>query len=382
MSCEQWRRELTEFMEDTLPAPERQQMAAHLEQCPDCRRQWQQFQQTVAALHQLPAMPAPGGLPARISRAVRAERPLFGYRISWQALGAAAAAACLLVGFWAVFSYQRSPVLTARREASQTAVPRAPEAEEAKLFGSLAEALEPSPALSPPPASKPVSAKTVSPTLSPPQRPAPNSAPAPSLRTPPQPEPVTSPPAPVEAEQLVVAGAPLGHAEEGAAPEPVRAPAGEAFALSRVAGEAEDRSLAEERITLGPDGAAGPRAKELTAGVKVTAIPSADRVVGQKLSIKVIIEPDIDVHQAMVTVKPAGQLRLSAPDGIIYRGELKGKVHNNITFGVIADEPGTHRLTIELSSEVPGISATVPVSIPGFQLPQTPPPDAPQPENE
>ncbi len=376
MSCEQWRKELTEFMEDTLPAPERQQMAAHLEQCPDCRRQWQQFQQTVAALHQLPAVPAPADLPVRISRAVRAERPLFGYRISWQALGAAAAAACLLVGFWAIFSYQRSPVLTARREAIQTAVARAPEAEEAKLSESLAEAREPSPAPSPPPVSKPVSAKTVSPT---------QPAPAPSLRTPPQPEPVPPPPAPVEAEQLVGADAPLGQAGKGAAIEPARAPAGEAFALSRAAGvvgEAEDRSLAEERITLGPDGAAGLRAKELTAGVKVTAIPSADRVVGQKLSIKVIIEPDIDVHQATVTVKPAGQLRLSAPDGIIYRGELKGKVHNKITFGVIADEPGTHRLTIELCSEVPGISATVPVSIPGFQLPQTPPPDAPQPENE
>ena len=105
-------------------------------------------------------------------------------------------------------------------------------------------------------------------------------------------------------------------------------------------------------------------------------------MVGQEVSIKVIIEPEIDVQQAMVTVKPAGQLRLSAPDGIVYHGELKGKVHNKITFGVIADEPGTQRLTIELSSEVPGISATVPVSIPGFQLPQTPPPDATQPENE
>ena len=145
MSCEQWRKKLTEFMEDTLPAPERQQMAAHLEQCPDCRRQWQQFQQTVAALHQLSAMPAPADLPARISRAVRAERPLFGYRISWQALGAAAAAACLLVGFWAIFSYQRSRVQTARPEVIRITVARTPEAEEAKLSESLAEDREPSP---------------------------------------------------------------------------------------------------------------------------------------------------------------------------------------------------------------------------------------------
>jgi len=109
MKCDRCQEQFTDYLEGALPAPRREQVAAHLAQCPDCAGELEAFRRTVAALRGLEAVAPPANLLSRINRAVAAQaqpaQPRF--RVSWQHLGAAAAAAALVVGFVAVFSYQR-----------------------------------------------------------------------------------------------------------------------------------------------------------------------------------------------------------------------------------------------------------------------------------
>jgi len=114
MKCDRCQEQFTDYLEGSLPASQREQIAAHLRQCPDCAEELEAFRRTVAALRGLEEVAPPANLLSRINRAVAAQaqpaRPRF--RLSWQRLGAAAAAAALVVGFVAVFSYQRiGPVL-------------------------------------------------------------------------------------------------------------------------------------------------------------------------------------------------------------------------------------------------------------------------------
>ncbi len=109
MKCDRCQEQFTDYLEGSLPASQREQVAAHLRQCPDCAEELEAFRRTVAALRGLEVVAPPVDLLSRIKRAVAAQaqpaRPRF--RVSWQRLGAAAAAAAVLLGFVAVFSYQR-----------------------------------------------------------------------------------------------------------------------------------------------------------------------------------------------------------------------------------------------------------------------------------
>lgn len=362
MSCEHWREKFTDFIEDSLPADQRQQMEAHLQQCSACAGDWEAFRRTVAALRELPVVAAPEDLPARIRQALPVQQRVFGYRISWQAVGAVAAAACLLVGFWVAFSYQRPGGIMVHREAPRPALSRV---ENAEAPPQVVPAPAPSPAPSPLP--KPGAARAVSPAKSRPRPQPQRRAALPSLKT----EPEAAPPAPpVAATDATVPGPPPVEEQVVPLAESAVGEGRELMAPSRGSGAAARATSEADRVAFGYGGNALEKAAAgvggQAGGVKLMVIPPKERVVGKRLQVKVVIEPEVDVAKVVVRVKPRGTLQVTTPDGVAYRGPLKGGQPTTVSFDIIATDSGTQRLTVELSSELPGVSASVPVSMPNF----------------
>ena len=54
MSCRDLVELVTDYLEATLPAPDRRRFEEHLAQCPPCQTYLEQMRQTVAALGRLP----------------------------------------------------------------------------------------------------------------------------------------------------------------------------------------------------------------------------------------------------------------------------------------------------------------------------------------
>ena len=54
MNCTTIEDHFSDYLEDSLPAKRRQSVTDHLRTCPNCQREFDRFQQSVAALQQLP----------------------------------------------------------------------------------------------------------------------------------------------------------------------------------------------------------------------------------------------------------------------------------------------------------------------------------------
>ena len=67
MICHDARELFTPLADDGLGPSERAEMQGHLADCLDCRRDWQRFQRTLTAMHDLPTLRAPIGF---VDRAV------------------------------------------------------------------------------------------------------------------------------------------------------------------------------------------------------------------------------------------------------------------------------------------------------------------------
>lgn len=398
MDCEHWREKFTDFIEDSLPAAQRQQMEDHLRQCPHCAEELEAFRRAVTALRELPTVAAPSDLPVRIRQALPTPQRVFGYRISWQAVGAIAAAACLLVGFWAIFSWQQPAGITARRQVTWPPPPT-PQPTQAPREIATAPEAEELPIAPPQPEAEPGGAPIVSHEKLGRRRsarPAPTPPTAPSLKTK-QTVPAPGPP-PAPARDALVPGAPLVEREGVTIAEATRAEDKDLVALATRPPAAPEELADTSAFEFAPRGAgvggararvtfeggesaveeAASLAEEQVAGVKVTVTPPKQRVVGREVQVKVIIEPERDVAEAIVRVKTEGTLQVTPPGAVVYCGPLKAGQQNMVNFGIIAAEIGTQRLTVELSSEVPGISASVSVPIPDFHKPQPPPDTEPQ----
>ncbi len=358
MRCERWREKFTDFVEDSLPTDQRRQLEDHLQQCPDCAQELAAFRRTVAALRELPMVPAPSDLPIRIRQALPTPQRVFGYLISWQAVGAVAAAACLLVGFWAIFSWQQPANITARRHAGRLVAPR-PQPTEARREIVEAPEAEDLPSALPQPEAKPAAPPAVRHSQARSVHRGVHPLAAPSLKTNERVTGTTPPPASP------------GEAEVEEAPKRASGETGDLTALSAGSPQPTGPAGYGGRVAFGPgESATGAPSQDQVAGVKVTVTPAPDRVVGREVHVKVVIEPERDVDQVAVQVKPEGTLQLSTADAVVYRGSLKAGQQNALNFRIIATETGTQRLTVELSSDTPGIAASVPVSIPDFRKPQ------------
>lgn len=105
MTCSEIRDQLSAYMDKMLPAAQMQAIAEHLSLCPDCRRELEQLEETVALLHQLGEVEPPSDLTAAIINKIRTN-PQSAKRAApiWQRFqnrkslgGLIAVAACLLI---------------------------------------------------------------------------------------------------------------------------------------------------------------------------------------------------------------------------------------------------------------------------------------------
>ncbi len=356
MKCDRCQEQFTDYLEEGLPAPQREQMAAHLRQCPDCAGELEAFRRTVAALRGLEAVAPPADLLSRINRAVAAQAApaQSRFRVSWQHLGVAAAAAALVVGFVAVFSYQRigplseglgqQPAGTVQKSLKSVAPDEERPAE-------LAEAGE----------------EKAGPAVLPA---------APAMRKSGSDRPRTKMEETPKAEELAHGGGPgltgADAAQYAAVPE-IEAPAEDAPAPGVAGGLAGPGVGGRTTLGGGPyGGSSTPLAMaDVEAGARVVITPPSleKRIVGEPVEVGVSIQPQASVESAVVRVQPQGSLRLVDERPIIYQGPLTADKPKQLSFAIIASETGTQECQVEVSSELPGVAASTTVAIPGFEAP-------------
>ncbi len=353
MNCHRCQEQFTDYLERSLPARQQEQMAEHLRQCPDCAEELEAFRRAVTALRGLEVVAPPADLLARIKRAVAAQaQPVTPrFRISWQHMSAVAAAAALVVGFVAVFSYQRiGPGLGGvgweQAETVQKSLGQPVADEKSPTKAGEEKAVVEAPAMAPPP-----------------QKSVPT-----EMRRETKEASGGEPPAGDREPGL----ADVDAARHAAVPE-IETWADEAAAPG-VAGGGGAPAV-EKRMTLG----AGPYGRSSTpsalanveAGARVVITPPSlsERIVGQPVPVQVTIQPQASVEKAVVRIQPLGKLELADDQPIIYQGPLTAEESKQLSFGIIARETGTQECQMELSSELPGVAASTTVSIPGFEPP-------------
>ena len=113
MNCHDAREQLSEFLDESLGAPERAQVRAHLDGCPECRRELERLRATVSLLSRVERPRAPVGF---VDRVMAAARPVPWYRRlgRWLFLPLgiklpAEAAAMVMIAVLGVFLLQRTP---------------------------------------------------------------------------------------------------------------------------------------------------------------------------------------------------------------------------------------------------------------------------------
>ena len=115
MSCQETRERLSDFLEEAMASPERALVRAHLEGCPECRRELDRLRATVSLLSRVERPRAPVGFVDRVTAAVhpvpwyqRLGRRLFlplNIKLPVQA------AAMLVIAVLGVYLLQRTPEL-------------------------------------------------------------------------------------------------------------------------------------------------------------------------------------------------------------------------------------------------------------------------------
>ena len=109
------RESLSAFLDGALTPDERREVAAHLEGCPECRRELERLEQTVALLRRVEPARAPVGF---VDRVLEAARPRPWYRRAAAAVFLpfsvklpAEATALVMVALLAVYVFERTPAL-------------------------------------------------------------------------------------------------------------------------------------------------------------------------------------------------------------------------------------------------------------------------------
>jgi hypothetical protein len=115
MTCHDARESLSAFLDEALAPDERRQVAAHLEGCPDCRRELARLEQTVALLRRVEPARAPVGF---VDAVTAAARPRPWYRrvaaavfLPFSVKLPAEATAVVMVALLAVYVFERTPAL-------------------------------------------------------------------------------------------------------------------------------------------------------------------------------------------------------------------------------------------------------------------------------
>jgi putative zinc finger protein len=130
MTHDDARESLSAFLDEELPLEERREVAAHIEGCPECRRELAHLEQTVALLRRVEPARAPVGF---VDRVLEAARPRPWYRRAAAAVFLpfsvklpAEATALVMVALLAVYVFERTPALqeSARPQPGVREIPR------------------------------------------------------------------------------------------------------------------------------------------------------------------------------------------------------------------------------------------------------------------
>jgi hypothetical protein len=115
MTCHQARALLSALIDEVVTPAERTALDAHLEGCPDCRRELEQLRGTVSLLQGMPPARAPAGFVDRVVEAAAPppwhRRLLRGLFVPWRLKLPLEAAAALMIAGLAVLVFQRTPDL-------------------------------------------------------------------------------------------------------------------------------------------------------------------------------------------------------------------------------------------------------------------------------
>jgi hypothetical protein len=113
MNCHETRERLSDLLDEALAAPERAEVGAHLDRCPDCRRELDRLRATVSLLSRVERPRAPVGF---VDRVTAAARPVPRYRRLGRRLFLplniklpVQAAAMLVIAVLGVYLLQRTP---------------------------------------------------------------------------------------------------------------------------------------------------------------------------------------------------------------------------------------------------------------------------------
>jgi hypothetical protein len=125
MTCHDARESLSAYLDEALAPDERRELGAHLEGCPDCRRELARLEQTVALLHRVEPARAPVGF---VDRVMEAARPRPWYRrvaaaifVPFSVKLPAEATALVMVVLLAVYVFERTPTLQEAARPESTA---------------------------------------------------------------------------------------------------------------------------------------------------------------------------------------------------------------------------------------------------------------------
>lgn len=128
MTHDDTRESLSAFLDEALTPDERREVVAHLEGCPECRRELARLEQTVALLRRVEPARAPVGF---VDRVLEAARPRPWYRRAAAALFLpfsvklpAEATALVMVALLAVYVFERTPALQESARTQPRSQPR------------------------------------------------------------------------------------------------------------------------------------------------------------------------------------------------------------------------------------------------------------------
>jgi len=147
MNCHETRDRLSDLLDEALAAPERAEIGAHLDGCPDCRRELERLRATVSLLARIERPRAPVGF---VDRVTAAASPVPWYRRLGRRLFVplsiklpAQAAAMLVIAVLGVYLLQRTPEL---RDAARPEVQSPPFRSEPSVTTPTEPAAPPAPA--------------------------------------------------------------------------------------------------------------------------------------------------------------------------------------------------------------------------------------------
>jgi len=388
MTCDRCSSQLGDYVDGHLPAAERAEVESHLRDCAACQEDLDGLRLAVSAMQSLEPVEPPawllGSITAALDAAGPARRRVWAW--SWQQASALAVAACVLVGFVAVFHAgvgvptgepvavlpHATPLVAPRPEAlpaGSTTKPATIAA--AGAGGTVAEpgAAAAAPARRPHPRPGPRAAVVRHAAGPGTQAPRPASSggsrspvgPVPAPLPQPAPGPFSSDPGGAGMKSMdmmegpAVRGAAAALAGPSGTPGLIYGPGDDAAALS----------MAARRPAMAMARGAEPRPND---GIDVQFVPPREREVGRESVAVLVLRPTCEFERAEVRVETARGMTVANARGagVVFEGPLAAGRRTTVPLRLVAAKPGRQALQVMVDTDPPGGSTHLDVAMPGF----------------